>query len=89
MYKSEAQAYQHIRRAWKKRLSMAQRAQNIYMWEVINGTKHLAIVNAVARVMGHVNSPLFASNQSRNLAQKYQDDVSKYQNWLNQYKLEK
>jgi len=86
--KSEAQAYQAIRRDWKRRLNNAQRAQNIYMWEAINGTKHPTIVRFVAKSMGSSSFPKVDSEICRKQAQVHQDKISMYQNWLNQYKVD-
>ncbi len=86
--KSEAEAYQAIRRDWKRRLNNAQRAQNIHMWEAINGTKHPIIARFVAKSMGSSSFPKVDSEVCRKQAQFHQDKISMYQNWLNQYKVE-
>lgn len=91
MYKSEAEAYQAIRRDWKRRIASAQRAQNMYVWEAINGTKHPAILKAVAystnRDPSKVHFPLCSPASCMKEAQVHQDNISKYQNLLNYYKV--
>lgn len=86
--KSEAEAYQAIRRDWKRRLNNAQRAQNIHMWEALNGDKHPIIARFVATCVGSYSFPKVDSEVCRQQAQLHQDKVSMYQIWLNQYKVE-
>ena len=51
MYKSEAQAYQNIRREWKRARNNAQRSQNCLMWEHLHKEKHPKVFSHYERIM--------------------------------------
>jgi hypothetical protein len=90
---SEAQAYQAIRRDWKRRRNYAQRAQTYHQWEADTGTRHPVVVRAVAATMKC--EPKFPSLSRISVesllkqAHKHQNDVSLYAHLLNQYRVKR
>ena len=89
MYKSEAQAYQAIRRAWKHKRNEAQRAQTLSQWQVDRQEVHPMIRRIVARVMhkdiAYVHMPLDA--RAAYEARRNRRNVGMYQDFLNVYKV--
>jgi hypothetical protein len=87
--KSEAEAYQAIRRYYKKRRNSAQREQSYYMWPVHNdGERHPAILKMVSKIMPCTHLPLVKVDESLRQARKYQNIASECQQFLNRWKVE-
>jgi hypothetical protein len=86
-YRSEAEAYQAIRREWKHRRNSAQRDQTYWMWQVKNKEVHPHTRGIIAKIMQCLlaNMPLDIDAQRK--ATQKQAEVSKYQHLLNRYKL--
>lgn len=89
LFKSEAQAYQAIRRYYKKRRNMAQRDQSYYMWSVNNdGERHPAIVKMVSKIIPCTHLPLVNVDEALRQAYKYQSVASECQEFLNKWRVE-
>ena len=91
MYNSEAQAYQAIRRTWKKKRNSAQRKQVLFNWQVLNKEAHPMIRKAIAKITGQdyrsVRMPI--DTLAEQIMYKSQSDASFYQLLLNQFRVEK
>ena len=90
MCRSEAQAYQAIRRYYKRKRDRAQRDQNEYMWSVNhNGERHPKIVKQIQKIIPNVYLPLSREETSLRQAYKHQVIASECQQFLNRFKVEK
>lgn len=88
--KSEAEAYQAIRRYYKKRRNSAQRDQNYYMWPVYHdGERHPSILKWLSKFFPCTHLPLVRVDESLRQARKCQDIASECQQFLNMWKVEK
>ena len=90
MYKSEAQAFQAIRRDWKRKRNEAQRAQTMYQWQIEHEEVHPYIRKFIASVMNRdwrrVHMPL--DSMAKIEMRREQREAGKYQYLLNRYKIE-
>jgi hypothetical protein len=91
-FRSEAQAYQDIRKHWKERYNKAQRSQEYYRWEADTGEKHPQVARFVAAAMKIDCEPKFPKLDNMELwkmVNKHRDNASKYAQLLNRYKVKR
>lgn len=87
--KSEAQAYQAIRKYWKILRNSAQRQASLYDWEAEHQEAHPRIQQAANALTGMdvVVMPILRPENARLEARRCKGKVSLYQCLLNGYKV--
>lgn len=88
-YKSEAQAFQAIRKHWKHFRNEAQREASYYQWQVEHQDVHPQVKNIVAAII-HKNPDTFHMPLDGDSSRKMHDaqrKVGRYQELLNRFKL--
>lgn len=95
-YNSEAQAYQQIRRDWKKLRDREQHKLSRYQWEVDHRDKHPQIKRVVMEIMNIEDSkvsdfhmPVDSVERCQLKANMSALKISEYQRLLNKYKVNK
>lgn len=89
-FKSEAQAYQAVRKHWKYYRNEAQREASYYQWQVEHQDVHPQIKNIIASIC-HINPEKVRMPLDTRAASKMrdaQDKVGRYQELLNRFKLD-
>ena len=83
---SEAQAYQAIRRDWKRTRNNAQRVQNCLMWEHLHKEKHPEVLSNYEKMMKLIGTikPVINKDALRQ-AWHQQGIVSEMDQLLNKY----
>jgi hypothetical protein len=86
-YKSEAQAFQAIRKYMKEKRNSSQRYQNEYVWTIKNsGKRHPTLFKLVSKYDKTANLPLLPIDIAEHQAEKYQNMVSECQLFLNRFR---
>ena len=88
-FKSEAEAYQAMRKEWKHRRNIAQREASIHQWELEHGEVHPQVRRMVAHVshITDVHMPINRPEVARAAMKECQYWVGRYQFMLNKFKV--